>query len=385
MANAALFIYGITNLKGGGGAERFFADFFDKYGAYASAKFKLFFILDKISLQALQEVNRLKQRKNCLLFRVYSNRFKTVLEFVQLLFFIITRRISVIHLPLYNISYLPLLNQINRLPNFIRPKVVINISNCYVVPRLLNKESSEENTYFPLFHHTRIDGYFSWYENFVSYAQTHASQFKHAPALYAITSRFADTSAFFPEKNKLNQVVFASRLDEQKRPDWLIEAIAIIAKERPALLSAWQFLLCGDGPLSESLKQKVKDLQLAPYIEFRIEGQLNAVLNHSRVYVSCQDFENFPSLSMAEAMAAGNAIIARNVGQTHLFLQNNENGLFINPDTPDGLANVLIQLLNEEDKINEMGQESVKRMQTKHTFENFVPQIENFWNSLILN
>ena len=49
MANIAFFIYGIGDLSGGGGAERFFADFFEKYIKTDNTKFKVYYITDKDS------------------------------------------------------------------------------------------------------------------------------------------------------------------------------------------------------------------------------------------------------------------------------------------------------------------------------------------------
>ncbi len=43
MKAVALFIYGINNLKGGGGAERFFADFYDDYNDLTTKNFNLYY------------------------------------------------------------------------------------------------------------------------------------------------------------------------------------------------------------------------------------------------------------------------------------------------------------------------------------------------------
>lgn len=382
MKSVAFFIYGIQNLKGGGGAERFFADFFDKYSSYNLAQFKVYFVLDKYSLNALSEINKLKTVKNYLIFKVFSNRFKVSLEFLQLFYYILLKQIKIIHLPLYNISYLPLLKKINKIPKIFRPKIVINISNCYVVPGLKNNLSSEINTYYPLFKGINVDGYFSWYQNFTDYVGENIGLFKFKPQVYSITSRFSGNDLIFNNSKKENQIIFASRLDKQKCPDWFIEAIRIIKEKHPTVLLNWKFIVCGDGPMRNQLIETSNKLGLNQFVEFRIEGNLEKVFNYSKIYVSCQEFENFPSLSMAEAMSAGNAIVARNVGQTNLFLNNNVNGLFINPDSAYGLADRLIYLMSNEALLEKMGQKSVELMNTVHTFENFVPQIENFWKKI---
>ena len=86
---------------------------------------------------------------------------------------------------------------------------------------------------------------------------------------------------------------------------------------------------------------------------------------------------------MAEAMASGNAIVARNVGQTELFVKNNINGLLIEPDAPSGLAEILASLMKDQERISSMGKESVKLIREVHNVPNFITQIQHFCKSLL--
>ena len=49
---------------------------------------------------------------------------------------------------------------------------------------------------------------------------------------------------------------------------------------------------------------------------------------------------------MNEAMAAGNVIIARDVGQTNLFVKDSLNGLLLKSDNPTGLADAIKWFIN---------------------------------------
>lgn len=385
MANIAFFIYGIGDLSGGGGAERFFAEFFEKYIKTDNTKFKVYYITDKDSFLHLKKVGKFNSEKQLLFFRVFSNRFKLYLEYLQLVKFILSYSIKIIHLPLYNISYLPLLKFLNNLPFFCRPKIVINVSNCYLVPWLSDinhpKHIQTCNTYIPLFNEIDVTGYFSWYENFISFIKN--NKFKKSPkTIYAINSRFSNMDKFYPDTKK-NHIVFASRLDEQKRPDWFIDAIEIIFKTNPTLVSDWKFILCGTGPLRIKLIEKSKKRDVYQFIEFKIEAELQHILNHSLIYVSCQDYENFPSLTMAEAMASGNAIVARPVGQTSYFVKDSYNGKILKEDSPNGVASTLMELMSNLSETLFMGKNSVEFMNTTHTYNNFKNQIEEFWLSVI--
>lgn len=125
-----------------------------------------------------------------------------------------------------------------------------------------------------------------------------------------------------------------------------------------------------------------KKNNITEFIDFVIEGEMHKILNFSKLYVSCQDYDNFPSLSMTEAMAAGNAIIARNVGQTDLFVKENYNGLLLSPDSVAGLKVALLDVMKNSDKLANMGSQSVKLVRDTHNFQNFINQLESFWNEI---
>ena len=98
-------------------------------------------------------------------------------------------------------------------------------------------------------------------------------------------------------------------------------------------------------------------------------------------YISCQDHENFPSLAMNEAMAAGNAIIARPVGRTHLFVHHEENGYIAKEDSVAGLALAIKRFisLSDEDR-SKMMKFSHQLTKDYHTPERFRQQVDAFWS-----
>jgi glycosyltransferase involved in cell wall biosynthesis len=142
--------------------------------------------------------------------------------------------------------------------------------------------------------------------------------------------------------------------------------------------------LYGNGELEKEMTTLISELNLNQNITMKKSGDLSDVLSVSTCYVSTQDFENFPSLSMMEAMACGNIILARNVGQTELMVKDGYNGLILKEDSPRGLANAIESVINyAEDTRNEMMRNSLNMIENVHTPIAFINQIETFWEELL--
>src|SRR5689334_13045309 len=90
----AFISFGVGGIEGGGGAERFFSDLYDYYHK-KERQFDLHWILDNISRQNLKMANKLVTNRSLHNFRIFSNRFKSKLENLQLLYYIIFYRLDI--------------------------------------------------------------------------------------------------------------------------------------------------------------------------------------------------------------------------------------------------------------------------------------------------
>ena len=383
--NIALFTFGIGNISGGGGAERFFSDLFEEYNESELRKYELFWILDKVSAENLNSVGKNLNYTKILKFQIFSNRFKYLIEKIQLLILILRYKIKVVHVPMYNLHFQPYIDFLTSLPKFLRPIVTINIVDCSLpycfLDGSLPRHDGVVKTYTGLFNNSRVNGYLSWNENFVDFAKRN-EVFRVPPYVYAIKSRFCKTKDFYPQE-KENIVVFASRLAVFKNADWYLKAISVLYRKEPFILNNWDFLICGDGPYKSDLVRLSEELGLNDKVKFKVEPQLQKVLNHSRIFVSCQDFDNFPSMSMAEAMASGNIIVSRNVGQTGLFVRDGYNGFLSTSDTVEGVAMALRAAIIAANESDYMSQNSVMMMKNVHTVPAFIMQIDEFWETCL--
>ena len=105
MPNIAIFMPGIGDLSGGGGAERFFFDFFQKY-QNINSKNKLYFITDRNSLQNFKSLKNFKINDRLISYHLFHNRYKQLLEFLEIFRILVRYRIHIFQIPLYNLYLL---------------------------------------------------------------------------------------------------------------------------------------------------------------------------------------------------------------------------------------------------------------------------------------
>ena len=384
MKRVAIYLSGVQDISGGGGAERFFADLFSIYQNHQNRKFELFFFCDESTFNALQKVGKLQEIKNVVLLKNISNRFKKKFENIDFKVKLKKYKIDIVHCANYGRQ------DFDRLYGLENKKIlkVLNIVDCQVPYVLNNEKDSRYSVYKERYieqpQKIQFDGVFSWYEKFIQFFRQE-NHYAWKPLMHNIHSRFTDTSKFKPSLNKVNVIVFASRMHFQKRPDWFIKAISILKKENFTELTNWKFHFLGDGDLSKEMEELIIAEGLENLIERKHSGDLSTIYPSTSCYVSTQDFENFPSLSMMEAMACGNAIISRNVGQTSLMVKDEQNGLLLKEDTPEGLAEMLKKYIKSSDEQHlSMQKESIRIVEEVHTSTSFIAQIEDFWMNLSL-
>ena len=107
------------------------------------------------------------------------------------------------------------------------------------------------------------------------------------------------------------------------------------------------------------------------------------MLSRSRLFVCTQALENFTSLAMLEAMAAGNAIVAEDVGQTREFVRDGENGLLVAPGTAEAFADAIAEYLRHPEWHAPMAAASRRLTTEVHTIEHFADDLQTFWRDVL--
>lgn len=161
-----------------------------------------------------------------------------------------------------------------------------------------------------------------------------------------------------------------------------LKSINDLYKSDSKVLEGWKVKVYGKGPLKDACETFINTNQLGHIVSMHESSKMGDHFLKSKLFVSTQDFENFPSLSMAEAMACGNAVIARNVGQTNYFLEDGRNGYMAAEDGSD-LSKKIEQYLLSTDQHFMFSENSKKLIKERHNVRNFISQTDKFWNQML--
>jgi glycosyltransferase involved in cell wall biosynthesis len=157
---------------------------------------------------------------------------------------------------------------------------------------------------------------------------------------------------------------FVARLVSLKGIELLFDALSEIA-------SPLNVHICGDGPMKYYIKSRTDIIEnhniYVGYCENPIE-----TLSRSKVFLSLQAYNNYPSQSVFEAIKSGCLVVATDVGETRKIL-NEENSILIKDKAT--LVNAIEVALENDGLRESLIQESEKVFQ-KHNIENFSDYFE---------
>ena len=386
----ALVMVVVSDLGGSGGAERLFAALHAFLSRSRQADVAL--ITASSSLARLQAAGHLSDANGVVTLPLGDQpgrgRVGIIRLTAELLRSIVGRRFDLVHICLPSPIYAPFAAILSRLPSAVRPKITLMVIDCTVAPSLDaappagSYERQVLDAHLMYAKWARLDGVFSWYRAFVEAAARRLPRSANG-LVRAARFCFTEPTRFAPSADRDNVMIFAGRLSEQKRPLLFVDAVAALRTLEPALIDGWRFEMYGRGILQRQVEKRIAAHDLGGIVRLTHAIDLAPVLSRSRVFVSTQAVENFTSLAMLEAMAAGNAIIAEDVGQTSDFVRHGENGLLVASATPDAFAGAMADYLRRPERHAAMAAASRAMVTDVHTIEHFADDILAFWRDVI--
>jgi glycosyltransferase involved in cell wall biosynthesis len=131
------------------------------------------------------------------------------------------------------------------------------------------------------------------------------------------------------------------RLNLQKGHRYLIEAAALVLKDRPNA----RFLIVGDGDQSEPLREQARSLGLSDRVVFAgHRSDVPALLSAVDVFCISSTYEGTP-LTLFEAMAAERAIVSTAVDGCREIIEAGKTGLLVPAQDVRALADALASVV----------------------------------------
>lgn len=380
----------ISDLSGSGGAERLFSYFHEYMRARRPAS-RMTLITATSSLARLRAAGRLSSADGVIALRLGDSpgrgKFSIVWMTWRLLLTTLSRRFDLVHICLPSPIYLPFAAVLTALPKAIRPKVSLTVVDCTLAHSLEHEPMQDTYEHQVLDAHrwyarwARLDAIYSWYQAFVDVA-TRRREIAGAALLRAARYCFTEPRRFSPaRKEKL--IVFAGRLSHQKRPLLFVDTVAELRRSHARLIEGWRFGMYGRGVLEPEVRARIVEAGLQDIVLLDHASDMSPVFARSQVFVSTQAFENFTSLAMLEAMAAGNAVIAEDVGQTREFVRDGVNGFVAKDASPAAFADAVGRWLRSPELHGTMAAASRMVATEIHTIDHFADDITAFWADVV--
>jgi glycosyltransferase involved in cell wall biosynthesis len=183
--------------------------------------------------------------------------------------------------------------------------------------------------------------------------------------LYSPNS-FIDYTRFNPIYPKKQNISFCARISSFKRLDILLEAILILKNIN---FQNFEVSIVGDGPVLEEMKNYVAKHKLQNVIFYGGMANPEIIVGSSKIFISVQPDNNYPSQSLLEAMACENAIIASDVGETRMLVSESE-GILV-PLNSKEIATAIQYLLENPEVCEIMGRNARKKVLVEHTVDKF--------------
>ena len=171
-------------------------------------------------------------------------------------------------------------------------------------------------------------------------------------------SRFANDS---PVQNSSPVALFLGRLDDEKRVDVLMKAVAKLTAH-PTL----RVELVGDGGERERLKKLAGTLGIADRVSFLghvKDEELPGIYERATVFVM-PSIAELQSIATMEAMASGRPVIGADAMALPHLVHDGDNGYLFPPGDVDALADRLARILTaDQTELNRLSENSLHLIQ----------------------
>ncbi len=180
------------------------------------------------------------------------------------------------------------------------------------------------------------------------------------------------------------KVGIIGRIEHPKGQECLIKSFSVVIKSFPRA----KLYIVGDiGPGSkkyyEDLISLIKTLNLESNVEFLgYVANVAYVIDRLDLIVQCSVIPESFGRVICESMAQGKAVVATRIGGFCELIDDNENGVLVTPDNSTELANVIVDLLSNSEKIKRMGESGMRKVTQKYQIQNTICAFNNLYENI---
>ncbi|WP_169981011.1 glycosyltransferase family 4 protein [Tautonia rosea] len=194
-----------------------------------------------------------------------------------------------------------------------------------------------------------------------------------------------------PDQSDPDRLLFIGRFDLHKGGDTMIDAFALLQRDRPAA----RLTFVGQD---RGLVRDGRHWQLKAYIEHRMPGALSAGLiewlgprpqseleglrRRAAVTVVASRYETF-AITICEAMAAGCPLVATRAGGAGEVFEHETHGLYVRPSDSEDLAAALSRMLANPDRSAAMGAAAAEHCRRNYSPEVVAEQTLRFYRRVL--
>ena len=159
-------------------------------------------------------------------------------------------------------------------------------------------------------------------------------------------------------------------------PD-LVQAAKTVNQKIPGTV----FAVIGDGGKRNLLETKINELKLNK--NFILLGEKKEAWRYLKAFDAyvCSSVKEGLPYSIMEAMAAGLPVIATKVGGIPELIEENVNGLLVEPRNPDKLAEKIITVLKGKDLADRLSAQSKDKVEKYFNLARVIKDTENIYRS----
>lgn len=173
-----------------------------------------------------------------------------------------------------------------------------------------------------------------------------------------------------------DEIITVGRMDKVKNHALLIDAFAIVAKEKPQM----HLTIYGGGDCMEAVREQVSRLGLAEKVSLPGDTlDIPDQIKDARLFVLSSDFEGMPN-AVAEAFALGIPVVSTDCpsGGARSLVHDGETGLLVPVKDVQKMAEAMLRILNDRELETRLRENAYRFSQSLHP-----DKINRMWREFI--